>query len=417
MVVVACAAGAASAQPDPCAPGPIPTESPPPTQPVQQPPPAQPPPPQPAVAPQPKEPEPTDDELAARANYAPSSMSFGGFLQPQMRFRQDSDVQGDTEGFRFARARVTALASTHAGNLDVSAYIEGELQPNFVLFDAFATVGRRLGGDGRIEIEAGQMRVPISRQQMLSDKKVSFVDKAQLSTLVPDRDLGLKVNLAVPKIKYVRLLAGIYNGEQKNQIENINQKFLYAARLELSPFGRDRPLAESAFDGKFATIGLSYGHNVVLSGANDEKLRYYGIDVSAAYRGLSASFEYLEVLHSFRGGDPMALPPDFRSNGFNLQLNYLLPVRLAPHRQARVEVGARVEEIDRNDVVAIAQPGDPNQSVRLITGVVSYYLRGHGLKAQLAATRFDEIETRTAVGADATYANNQLLLQLTYVLE
>jgi hypothetical protein len=312
---------------------------------------------------------------------------------------------------------VTALAQTRAGNLDVSAYVEGELQPNFVLFDAFATVGRRLPNQGRIEIDAGQMRVPISRQGMLSDKKVAFVEKAQIASLVPDRDLGLRVNFAVPKLKVLRIIGGIYNGEQKNQIENINQKFLYAARVELSPIGRDRPLADSMFDGRFATIGMSYGHNVVLSGANDEKTQYYGIDVSGAYRGFSASLEYLEVRHEFRGGDPMALPPSFKANGFNAQVNYMLPTRLPPHRQARLEFGARLEEIDRNDVVPIAQPGDPNQSVREITGVISYYLRGHALKAQLAATHFKEIETRTAVGADAVYANDQLLLQLTFVLE
>ncbi|MCW5809231.1 MAG: hypothetical protein KIT31_43155, partial [Deltaproteobacteria bacterium] len=352
-----------------------------------------------------------------RASYEPSSIALGGFLQPQFRLRQDSPVQGDTPGFRFARARLTALAQTRSGNLDVSAYIEGELQPNFVLFDAFATLGRRLPAGGRIEVDVGQMRVPISRQQMLSDKKVAFVDKAQITSIAPDRDIGARVNLAIPKLEYVRVMGGIYNGEQKNQVENINDKFLYAARVEVSPIGRDRPLSESVFDGKFLTVSASYGHNVLASGANDEKLRYYGFDVSGAYRGLSGSFEFLEVFHDFSGGNPAFLPPSYKSNGFNAQLNYMLPVRLPPYRQARLELGARVEEIDRNDTVPIAQPGDPNQSVREITGVATFYLRGHALKAQLAASHFQEIETRTAVGQDATYANDQLLLQLTYVME
>ena len=49
--------------------------------------------------------------------------------------------------------------------------------------------------------------------------------------------------------------------------------------------------------------------------------------------------------------------------------------------------------------------------------MISYYLRMHSLKAQLAASHFTEIEDRTAVGTDAAYKNDQLLLQVTYRLE
>jgi hypothetical protein len=55
--------------------------------------------------------------------------------------------------------------------------------------------------------------------------------------------------------------------------------------------------------------------------------------------------------------------------------------------------------------------------VREITGVLTYYLRMHSLKAQLAFSHFDEIENMTATFADAVYDNDQLLLQITYRVE
>ncbi len=359
------------------------------------------------------------------ANYAPSSVSVGGFLQGQFRMRQNSPAQGDQDGFRFARARLIVVGQTHAGNLDLSATIEAELQPQFSMLDAFGTVSRTFGRSerdpkalpGKITLDVGQMRTPISRQQMLSDSRIAFVDKAQIATLAPDRDLGGRLTLAPPKLP-ARLLVGVFNGEGRNQVENINESYLYAARLELAPFGRDAALAEGAFGGKVLTVGLSYGHNKLSSQANgDEKRTYLGADLFGSYRGLSASFEYLVVKYTFDGGDPAMLQPDYKANGWAAELNYLLPLKLPPYKQARFELGARVEEIDRNDMIPIGQPGDPSQSVREITGVATYYLRMHNLKAQLAFNHFIEVEDQTVAGADATYKNDQVILQVTYRME
>ncbi len=359
------------------------------------------------------------------ANYAPASVTVGGYLQPQFRLRQNSPVQGDQNGFRFARARIILGAQTHAGNLDLSATVETELQPQFSMLDAYATVARTFGKSehdrkalpGRISLDVGQMRTPISRQQMLSDSRIAFVDKAQIATIAPDRDLGARLVLAPPKTP-ARLLVGVFNGEGRNQVENINESYLYAARLELSPYGRDAQLAEGAFGGKVLTLGLSYGHNKLSSQANgQEKRTYLGADLFGSYRGLSGSFEYLVVKYTFDGGDPAMLSPDFDGNGWVAQLNYLLPVKLPPFQQSRLELGVRVEEIDRNDLIPIAQPGDPNQSVREITGVVTYYLRMHNLKAQLVFNHFTEIEDKSVVGADATYKNDQAIVQITYRME
>jgi hypothetical protein len=358
------------------------------------------------------------------ASYEPSSVTVGGYLQPQYRLRQDSPAQFDQDGFKFARARLLASGQTRAGNLELSATIEAEMQPTFAMLDAYGTVSRTFvpsGPDkalpGKLSLDAGQMRVPISRQNMLSDSRLSFVDKAQVATIAPDRDLGVRLTAAAPKVP-IKVIVGMFNGDGKNQVENINEAYLFAARLEISPFGRDAQLAESAFAGKLLTLGLSYGHNNLTSMASGHELvSYYGADLAGAWKGLSGAFEYLLVTHTFEASDPSMQAAAYHANGWVAQLAYLLPTKLPPLRQARIEVAARVEEIDRNDTIPISMLGDPNQSVRELTGVVSYYLRMHSLKAQLAASHFTEIEDRTAVGGNASYKNDQLLLQVTYRLE
>ncbi len=425
-LILLLASGVASAQPagdqPPVPPEPVPDPTP---TPAPDPTPTPVPDPTPVTTPAPPPSPPSEGEKLTLASYEPSSVSVGGYLQPQFRWRQNSAVQGDQNGFKFARARLILLAQTHAGNLDLSASVETELQPQFAMLDAYGSVARTFGESGhgttalrgKVQLDVGQMRTPISRQQMLSDSRLSFVDKAQIATIAPDRDLGAKLTIAPPKTP-ARLLVGVFNGEGRNQVENINESYLYAARLEISPAGRDNAIAESVFNGTQLTLGLSYGHNKLSSTATaTEKLTYLGADIFGVYKGLSAAFEYLVVKHAFEGGDPSMQLADYKANGWAAQVAYLFPVRLPPYRQARLELGARIEEIDRNDVIPISQPGDPNQSVRELTGVLTYYLRMHNLKAQLVFNRFDEIEDRTVVGADAKYKNDQVIAQVTYRME
>ncbi len=343
-------------------------------------------------------------------------MQLDGFLQPQLRLRQDSTAQFDENGLRFARARAIVHGKTRAGDLELSAFVEAELQPTFDMVDAFVTVTRQLPGKGQLSVDVGQMRVPISRQQLLSDSRLAFVDKAAVASIAPRRDLGARLGVVVPKLPHVRVTGGVFNGEGPNQVQNINQKFLFAGRVEVTPLGHEETFGESAFGGNFITAAVSVGLNKLTAGTRREDVRYLGFDISGAWKGLSGSFEYLDVDHGFTEAGAMTIE-DYRANGFVAQLNYLLPVALPPARRARLEVGARVEEIDRNDTVPIAQLGDPEQSVREITGVVSLYLHNHSLKAQLAVSHFEEIETLTSVDENAVYDNDQVLLQVTYRLE
>jgi len=354
------------------------------------------------------EPKSDEDKWAIR---------FGGFVQPQFRVRQNSTAAVDENGFRFARARITASADGNVGGLKTSAYIEAELQPTFTLVDAFATVSRPLENKGVVTLDLGQTRVPISRQQLISDSRLAFVDRAQLATIAPDRDLGARLWFMPPGLPQLRVIAGVFNGEGKNQIQNINERYLYAARAEFTPLGPPAPFAESAFGANWISAGVSAGYNMLTPGDYDENQTSLGGDISGAWNGLSGSFEYLVVKHELKG-DPMKLPgPDYSGEGWMAQVAYLLPVELPPMKKTRIEIAARIEEIDRNDTVPIPQLGDPAQSVREVSGVITAYLRQHSLKAQLAFNHFQEIETLTSTMTDATYPNDQLLLQITYRVE
>lgn len=420
--LILCIGGIATAQP-----APPPDQSQPPDQPPIVPPPEQPPVPQPqpqpqpvAPAPTPTPPAPSQREQEALANFEPMSVRPGAFIQALYRAREDSVAQDDTNGFKMVRARLTALAQTRAGHLDLSMYFETELQPSFILEDAYMTASRSFAREklkGKLSIDGGQMRVPVSRQFLLSDTTLSFVEKGAVATIAPGRDLGVRTTLQLQPqhpMPEVKLIAAVYDGEGINQVENINQDYEYVGRIEITPFGHEDKLGESTFGGQFLTLAASGARNKRTESNRLDTQTYLGFDVAGSYRGLSGTFEYLQVKHDF-SGDTMV--QDFKANGFVAQVAYMLPVKLPPFRQSRLELGVRLEEIDRNDTVPIPQPGDPAQSVRAITACASYYLHMHNVKAQLEFSHFTELEDKTAVGENAVIANDQLLLQVTYRLE
>jgi len=393
----------ASAQPAP-APAPTPAPAPPDAEPSLENP--------PDLAPAPKPPPaPEAPPLPPDATFSP-----GAYLQPQFRLRQNSPYVPSSDGFRFARARLFGRAATKLGGLEVSGYVEGEMQPQFSLFFAFATLAYPLPAAGRITVDLGQMQVPVTHENLISDSNLAFVEKSQLMSIAPDHDLGTRLWIVPPAMPWLRVIGSAFNGEGKDMMQNGNESLLYTGRVEITPLGSD-PFRESYFNGDWVVIAASIAHNKLSPpGSHHELLTYIGADADFAWHGLSGAFEYLEVHHDY-DGDITTAPPRYHANGYYAQLLYMPPIELVPGRLGRLEVGARIEELDRNDTVPIAVPGAPNQSFRELTACVSYYLRGHYLKAQLAASHFTQIEKTTADGTNATFPEDQILLQLTYRME
>jgi len=335
------------------------------------------------------------------------TFTIGGYVQPQARIRQDDDVaQFDENGFRFRRARLTLGAQRTMGPITYEVELESELTPEFQLLDAYVTATASLPFDGTWRIALGQIKAPVSRQTLLSDSRLSFVEKAELSNLAPDRQPGALGSIALPHLPMVAISAGVFNGEGRNQVQNVDQRFLYAGRIEARPIGRDVKLSESVHDGDYVAVGISAARNTTGTGTSRETALSLGADVAFAMEGASGSVEYLQVEHTFSMGSVL---PEYRANGFAAQAAYLL--------FGKLEVGARFEEIDRNDTIPIVAVGDANQSLRYFTGALTWYQAEHDLKVQLQASHIQEIEDLDQNLNDATYANDTILLQAQYRME
>ncbi|HEY4180728.1 MAG TPA: hypothetical protein VGM90_27980 [Kofleriaceae bacterium] len=368
---------------------------------------------------------PVASPVDAAAPAAPEGLVVGntrfvldGYMQPQFRLRQNGGPRDYTNGFRANRIRPILHAYTSVGDLDVSATFESELQPTFAMIEAYTSIGsKKLPGGSSLFVDVGQMRVTFSRTQLLSDSRSQFVEKSQVQSIAPGdskthRDLGARVTYVLPgPANRVKVMAGVYNGEGQNQIENIDEKFLYSGRVEYNILGHEGSLQEGSFGGDYLTIGGSLAHYSLDSGDQSEKILYFGGDIAGSWHGISGEVEYVEVHHNLRKDTAM----DYHANGWNAQLAYLLPIKL--WHGSQIEIAGRVEEIDRNDTTPIANPGDPEQSQRIYTANVSYYLRKHSMKLQAAFYHFTEIENLTSSLVDASYDNDQLLVQLTYRME
>jgi hypothetical protein len=356
--------------------------------------------------------------LPSLARAQPVDVSIGGYVQPQVRLRQNAEgVPFDEDGFRLRRARVLLGATRPVGCVDVRVRIEGEMTPEFQLLDGYLEVVGRLSGRGAWRAAFGQVKAPFSRQTLLSDSALQLVEKAALTELAPDRQLGLTATLLVPHLPWIELSAGVFNGEGRNLVDNADESFLYAGRIALRPIGPEEPLPEeplieSALGRDQLSIALDVFHNVRDVGDYDETTLGLGGDAFVSWNGLSATFEYLLRKTTFTEGSPRV---DFDAQGINAQVGWLLPIPGALYR--RLEIAARLEEIDRNDVIPIENPGDENQSLRTYTAAVSWYPRGHALKAQLNLSHVQEVEDVDRDGGDATYANDTILFQVTYRME
>jgi hypothetical protein len=341
----------------------------------------------------------------------PFSFHLGGYLQPQARLRQNSAASGDEDGFRIRRARLIATAKTKVHDVEISTTVEGELSPQFALLDAYGTAKASLPGDGSWRVDAGQVKAPFSRQDLLSDSVLAFVEKPELASLAPDRQVGVRGAVEVPGVPMVQVWGGIFDGESIDQIQNLDEHFMYVGRVEVHPLGRGEKLAESDFTDQI-TIGAHVMQNTRdLDATHTEDDFGWGGDATAAWNGLYATVEYLQIDHRFPEGGTHA----YHSNGWVAEASYLLP--LADCWKKQLEVGARVEEIDRNDFVPVDNPGDGNQSLRYLTGNLSYYLRQHDIKVQASYAHIVEVEDKSRTGDDITFDNDTLLVQATLRME
>jgi phosphate-selective porin len=351
---------------------------------------------------------------AASADPVVTDVRIGGYVQPQVRLKQnDPQAPFDEDGFRLRRARLLLGGRFDPDcGFDVRVRVEAEATPEFQLLDAYVEATGELPAHGAWRLAVGQVKAPFSRQTLVSDANLQMVEKAGLVELAPDRQLGVTGTLLVPALRWVELSAGLFNGEGRNLIDNSDENFMVVGRVAVRPIGARAPLVESALGEDQLSVAASAFHDVRDVGDYDETVLGLGADAFVSWNGLSATVEYLWRETTFPDAAPRV---DFVSEGINVQAGWLLPLPGWAYR--RLEIQGRFEELDRNDAIPIENPGYENQSTRSYAVGLGWYQRGHALKVQLTAAHVEEVEDIDRQGDDATYDNDYLLVQVTARLE
>lgn len=262
-----------------------------------------------------------------------SLFTLGGYIQPSFEGTFDSDADAnDYDGFYFRNSRlIAALNHELTDHFAYGAKIELEFQrgtPQIVdLYGQLDFIDRM------ISVKVGQFKVAFSLSQLTSDGRRQFALSRSGETNVfalngfRDRGIRLDFNFDTGPVAWT-LMTSLTNGDGPNDIRNDDQRFLYAAFLDIAPLGRftlDEPdLANSPFRIGFG--GSVWGTDSI---GNDEFGLSAGLGEARAaghvrvhFRGLSLRGEYLWARRS--GPDGISGGETYR-RGFYAQAGYVLP--------------------------------------------------------------------------------------------
>ncbi len=286
------------------------------------------------------------------------------------------------------------------------ANLDNEADLRLPLRDAYVTWSSARDFNVRV----GQMKVPFSRQRVVSSSALQMVDRSiVVSELNLDRDVGIQVFsknlLGVGRLGYA---VGLFGGEGRNRLGRA-AGLLYTARLEAWPLGAFDDYVEAdlqRLDQVRVALGVSAGYNQNTNRprstigtpypAGDVDYRHAAADVTVKWRGWSLASE---VMHrraaagtTSRAGDNLQLPA---RSGWGAYL------------QGGKMVAARWEVTGRISHLGPAADADVTFTrAREVAAGVSYYLHGHDLKVQGDYVRVRE----PAFGRTTQQARAQLQL-------
>ncbi len=313
-----------------------------------------------------------DKELEGRA-FERVRVGVGGFLQPRFRFTEPDEDVGTTGelGFSLQRVRIIIdsdlLAPSHRRfGFSIEQKYQFELIPEPSLLDAYMDVG--FGTEFRLRL--GQFKAPVHRALLVSDANNLFADRNQITRWITDREMGLMFHGYWGQ-RYITWQFAMFNGEGANRLNNINNKFYYAARVTFSPLGSPGDGFEILKDWKpegrekyvpIFTIGYAFHTNVIGPPGQQEARSAHNVEAFFHWRFLTAMGEFHYAQIDWEQVDIA----DFTQLGGYGQLGaFLFGV---PWAQDHIAVMYRFEQGDRliptNDDVTVASPTDPGQASR-----------------------------------------------------
>jgi len=300
------------------------------------------------------------------------NLDITGYLQPGYIQRQDDpDGQNphEDDNFWLQRARFGLRSRVHRFvwvrmeyDATVSQLEDGYLEARFL---------------EQLNLRFGQFQIPFLKTFMFSEVNLAFNDRAVYTPLQQDRetlrylrprDLGFmlsgRVGDVTPKATtpVLEYWAGMFLGQGQGATNNIDDAYLYSARIQLHTLGvPDGVEAESDLArNESPRVGIAAG---VYSNCDDRgqwnrgwtadaELRWQGVYVSGSFvwfkngaaSGLGETLGYGADTACGRG--PAAGgPPDHIASGMSAQAQYVLP-KFVPEQKHSFELLARFDQVN-----------------------------------------------------------------------
>ncbi len=305
-------------------------------------------------------------------------------------------------GLTLRRTRVVLHGQAHPM---LQVRMEVNIGDRVDLLDAYVLVPVRRW----LQVQAGQFRVPFSRQELVSGARFQFTEPSLWSgnanasgvRFIPSFTPGVMVwGWAGPR-DLVEYYAGVFDSRDVNNPNVLDGFFMYAGRVVVNPLGRPRIFQESALGlPRAPTLAIALDaaaqtRQVITAGATPTSLRERSITLGADLfaSGWGASL-YAEVYARDTELSDNTTVPNTQSLGWLVQAGYLIPVDFL---RDHLEVVARVQGFDPSTCVtrtqgsgcdvrlAPAQTRDAYRDFMSSTAWsvgVNWYQMGHGFKLQ-----------------------------------
>lgn len=140
-------------------------------------------------------------------------------------------------------------------------------------------------------LDAGVYKSPFSREFLISTSDIDFINRAQLTLLAPNRQIGVMARGLIPNTA-LTYSAGVFNGNRFTTTGNDNNDLLYVGRLSFNPDitdGNNKNKLELAVN-----VAQSNDKNVNLTEINSRysgKRLLAGGDIRLEYNGWLISGE------------------------------------------------------------------------------------------------------------------------------
>jgi hypothetical protein len=313
-----------------------------------------------------------------------------GFVVPGFSYIQDDpEALTAQDGFTLA-ARLGLESRLQVGNTPgaIAARVEVELTPSPLLKDAVLSYRPA----PFLRVDAGQFKVPYGLGYLASDTRRLLPSTPLIYTDMTGRDMGVMVTASLPiqKKTWAAAQFGAFNGEGANRIQNVNQRFMYAARGVFTPFGARDRVFEGSDGATYLGIGGGWLYNLIGADDSAEEINQYQAELQFSWNVLSLQGEYLFGEHAFAN----ASVQDYHQMGWYGTIGCFIP---APWVREHIQLVGRYAQSEPDDEVVGDFSGQVAPNSEEITGGLNLYWVApprpfHDLKLQFAYSTFRELE-------------------------